>query len=187
VAKIQFTDVNTKEIYTDLVTLYEVNLNAEDKGRALPEDLAILRSYLSIKTREDLCSFVNTYDTRFSRRLVTEYMHTILDDKLLLEIEGSEKFMTKLSEDLLLEEREEGRQEGLEEGRQEGRVEGRQEGRQEGRVEGRAEGEIARLIKLIHIKKAKMKTRVQIIEELELDEVEARILDHYDDYLYLLG
>ena len=27
VAKIQFTDVNTKEIYTDLVTLYEINLN----------------------------------------------------------------------------------------------------------------------------------------------------------------
>jgi hypothetical protein len=158
VAKIQFADVNTKETYTDLITLYEVNLNVETTGQALPEDLVALRSYLLVKSHTELCAFVETYDTWFSRRLITEYMHAILDDELLMKVEGSEKFMVKLSEEILLEERQEGRE----------------------------EGGTAKLIKLIHKKKAKMKTREQIIDELELDEAETIILDHYDEYLFLL-
>jgi len=47
-------------------------------------------------------------------------MDAILDDEMLLKIEGSEKFMLKLSEEVLMEEREEGRIEGKLEGRMEG-------------------------------------------------------------------
>jgi predicted transposase/invertase (TIGR01784 family) len=47
-------------------------------------------------------------------------MGAILDDRILLQIEGSERFMLKLSEEVLLEEREEGRMEGRVEGRTEG-------------------------------------------------------------------
>ena len=139
-SKLQFADVKTKEIYTDLLTLYEVNLNVEADGDGMPEDLAILRSYLSIRTHAELCSFVEKYDTWFSRRLVTEYMHAILDDKLLMKVEGSEKFMIKLSEEVLLEERMEGREEGLEQGREQGLEQGLEQGREEGREEGREQG-----------------------------------------------
>ena len=115
VAKIQFTDVNTKEIYTDLITLYEVNLNKITGGeQGLSEILVILKEFMTIKTHDELCAFVEAYDTAFSRRLILEYMNAILDDELLLKIEGSEKFLMKLSEEVLMEEREEGREEGFE-------------------------------------------------------------------------
>ena len=164
VAKIQFTDVATKEIYTDLITLYEINVNIiSDAGdQNLPEDLVVLKSFLSIKTHDGLRRFVDTYDTTFSRRLVTEYMNAIIDDALLLKIEGSEKFMMKLSEEVLLEERE------------------------EGRVEGRLEGEIRRLLNQISKKQLKKKTREQIIDELELDTNGIEILDNFNDYSHLL-
>ncbi len=45
----------------------------------------------------------------FAKYLVMEYMNAILSDELLLKIEGSERFMMKISEEVLLEEREEGR------------------------------------------------------------------------------
>ena len=119
VAKVQLTDVNTKRIYSDLITLYEINLNriTSNDEQDLPEDLVIVKTFLSIKTHDELCSFVDTYDTTFSRRLISEYMSAIIDDKLLLKVEGSEKFMIKLSEEVLFEERAEGRQEGRLEGR----------------------------------------------------------------------
>jgi predicted transposase/invertase (TIGR01784 family) len=123
VSKIQFTDVNTKEVYSDLMTLYEVNLNRISDKEGLPENLVIVKAFLSITTHKDLCAFVNNYDTAFSQRLVKEYMGAILDDEILLKIEGSERFMLKLSEQVLLEEREEGRVEGRMEGRVEGRME----------------------------------------------------------------
>jgi hypothetical protein len=113
IAKIQFTDVNTKEIYTDLITLYEVNLNIINQKSELAEELVTLKNFLSIKNHEELCAFVKTHETEFAKRLVTEYMNAISDDKTLLEVEGAEKFMFKLSEEVLLEEREEGREEGL--------------------------------------------------------------------------
>jgi len=139
-AKIQFKNVETNEVYTDLLTLYEFNLNAETGIEDLPETLVILRSYLSIKTHEDLCAFMETYDTWFSRRLVTEYLHAIVDDELLTKIEGSERFMTKAIEELLLEERKEGIEEGKEEGKEEGIAIGKEEGIAIGKEEGKEEG-----------------------------------------------
>ena len=139
-AKIQFKNVETNEVYTDLLTLYEFNLNAETNSEALPETLVILRSYLSIKTHEDLCAFMETYDTWFSRRLITEYMHAIVDDELLIKIEGSERYMTKAIEELLLEERMEGIKEGKEEGITIGKEEGITIGKEEGITIGKEEG-----------------------------------------------
>ena len=169
IAKIQPTDVDTKEVYTDLLTLYEVNLNKifDSDEQGLPENLVILKSFLSIQKHEDLDTFVTTYDTEFSRRLIMEYMDAILDDEILLKVEGSERFMLKLSEEVLLEERE--------------------EGRLEGEAIGISKGELRTLVALIHRKKLKHKTRGQIIDELELNEAEVEILDHFNKYTYLLG
>ena len=63
-------------------------------------------------------------------------MHAILDDSILLAVEGSEKFMLKLTEADLLEERQEGRAEGKAEGIAEGIAEGKAKGKAEGIVEG---------------------------------------------------
>jgi predicted transposase YdaD len=61
-----------------------------------------------------------------------------------------------------------------------------EEGREEGIELGEKRGEIVKLLKLIQAEKTKNKTREQIIDELELDEAGIEILDHFDDYLYLL-
>ncbi|MCL2387663.1 MAG: PD-(D/E)XK nuclease family transposase [Defluviitaleaceae bacterium] len=140
VSKIQFMDINTKEVYTDLITLYEVNLNKINDTQDLHEDLKILKDFLLIKTPSALCEFVKKYDTIFAQRLVTEYMHAILDDSVLLEIEGSEKFMIKLTEAALLEERQEGKAEGKAEGLTEGKAEGLTEGIAQGLAEGLTQG-----------------------------------------------
>ena len=138
VSKLRFADVNTGEVYTDLLTLYEINVNriTGEAVQGLPDELVILKAFLSIKTHGDLCGFVNAYDTGFSRSLVLCYMDAILDDGLLLKVEGSEKFKMKISDEVLMEEREEGRAEGLEEGRAEGLEEGRAEGLEEGLEKG---------------------------------------------------
>lgn len=168
VDKIQLMNVATKEVYTDLLTLYEVNLNriAETNKEEVPVDLVILRDFLSIKTHEDLCGFVNSYDTEFARTLIIVYMEAVVDDTQLLKIAGSERFMFKITEELLLEERQEGRQEGL--------------------IEGLVEGSLKRLILSIHRKLAKKKSREQIIDELELDDRDIMVLDNYDSYAHLL-
>jgi hypothetical protein len=107
VAKIQFTDVLTHEVYTDLITLYEVNLNKILKENGLPELLYALAAFLTIKTHEDLCAFVNKYNDDYSKRLVVEYMSAILYEDVLAKLDGG-KFATKEYQDYLVREREEG-------------------------------------------------------------------------------
>ena len=48
------------------------------------------------------------------------------------------------------------------------------------------DGHLKRLIQLIHRKKLKLKTREQIIDELELDEEDIELLDDFDSYSHLL-
>jgi hypothetical protein len=164
---VRYMDIDSNEVYSDLSTLYEVNLNRITAGEGLPENLEILKGYLSIKNHDDLCSFVNTYDTEFSRRLVTEYMNAIVSDVILLKVARSEKFMLKLTEDILQEEHEDGRQEGIEIGEQKGAV--------------------VKLVGQIIKKLNKSKTRQQIIDELELEGHDIEILDNYENYTYLLN
>ena len=111
-AKVRFTDVNTNEIYSDLLTLYEVNLNKITDETKPNEDLLILKAFLSITCHGGLCDFVNRFDTIFAKRLATEYINAVTDDALLLKVGGSEKFMFKLTAERLYEERIEGREEG---------------------------------------------------------------------------
>ena len=116
VVKVQFANTDTKEIYSELMTLYEVNLNKITDETKPNEDLLILKAFLSITGQKGLCDFVSRYDTVFTKRLVTEYVNAVTDDALLFKVEGSEKFMFKLTAERLHEERIEGREEGREEG-----------------------------------------------------------------------
>ena len=54
------------------------------------------------------------------------------------------------------------------------------------REEGKEEGQLLNLIKLIQRKIHKSKTRDQIIDELELDEQEIKILDNFETYMHML-
>jgi len=62
-----------------------------------------------------------------------------------------------------------------------------EEGREEGREEGLEEGVISNIVKLICRKLSKKKTREQIIDELDLDESEIKILDNISDYTEYLS
>ena len=75
---------------------------------------------------------MEAYDTWFSRRLVTEYLHAIHDDKLLIKIEGSARYMTKPDEELLLEERMEGEAIGEARGEARGIAIGEARGKEQG-------------------------------------------------------
>ena len=57
---------------------------------------------------------------------------------------------------------------------------------QETRREARADALLEKLVKLIHRKKLKMKTREQIIDELELEPDEIEILDNFELYQHLI-
>ena len=121
--KIQFADVSKKEIYSELLTLYEVNLNRINDSNAPSENLLVLTSFLSLTCHKDLCDFVNRFDSDFARRLIIGYFYAVTDDALLLKIEGSEKFMFELTAERIQEEREEAREEGREEGREQNIIE----------------------------------------------------------------
>ena len=58
--------------------------------------------------------------------------------------------------------------------------------RREGRKEGRQEGRLAILVDLIHRKMQKQLSRQQIINELEMDEDDIKVLDNFENYKYLL-
>jgi hypothetical protein len=111
VSKIQFTNVVTHEVYSDLLTLYEVNLNVILKTEGLPELLYTLAAFLTIKTHEDLCNFVNSYDNDYSKRLVVEYMQAILRQDILNKL-GNGKYATKEYQNNLMQEYEDGREDG---------------------------------------------------------------------------
>ena len=57
IAKIQLADTSTKEVYSDLLTLYEVNLNKISDGNPSSETILALSAFLTITTNENLCDF----------------------------------------------------------------------------------------------------------------------------------
>jgi len=64
--------------------------------------------------------------------------------------------------------------------------EARLEARAEGREQGLEQGQLKSLVSQIHRKKLKGKTREQIIDELEMDESNFRLIDDFDSYTNLL-
>ena len=56
----------------------------------------------------------------------------------------------------------------------------------EGHEEGLEQGELKQLVRQIHKKKLKSKSRQQIIDELEMDESNIDVLDNFDSYAHLL-
>ena len=127
-AKIQLTDINTHEIYTDLLTLYEVNLNRITKDSPIHPDLIILKYFLTIKTQEDLCDFVTEYNTEFSRQLVICYLNAAIDEPTLIKVEGSKRFMSKTDFESLTRAHLEGKAEGVAEGEARGEARGEAQG-----------------------------------------------------------
>ena len=62
----------------------------------------------------------------------------------------------------------------------------REDALRQGLEQGLEQGRIQTIAQLIHNKKLKSKTREQIIDELELDEAQIKILDNFESYTHLL-
>ncbi len=96
ITKVQMTDVETGSVYSELLTLYEVNLNLLDTASG---NMGIIKDFYSI----------NTHDERLRMLLTVQYMKAIISDEVLQTLEGVEHFMIKNVETLLERERNEGK------------------------------------------------------------------------------
>jgi hypothetical protein len=101
VAEVKLCDTQSFEVYTDLITLYEVNLNRITPSEAIEPDLITLQGFLGIRSQADLQDFVRSHSNDFAAGLVTAYIEAVTDDALLMKVERSEKYMSKTDFDLL--------------------------------------------------------------------------------------
>lgn len=128
VRKIRLVDEKTGEQYSNLLTLYEINLKRIDSTDNV--EMQLLRDFFAIDTEELYNEFVERYkEDKLAKMLLNEYRkatkeHTLKD---ILNMEEEDKFMIKLTEKERAQERAEGREEGREEGLQEGMQKGMQE------------------------------------------------------------
>ena len=115
----------TNELYTNILTIHEVNIKHIDDKNA--EELQILKRFFEIENQSDFDKFSHDYgNTDYGKLLLNSYIETIREDTLLDSLEKEDKYMIRLTDEERLQEREEGREEGRQEGRQEGMEQGRQ-------------------------------------------------------------
>ena len=107
----------TNELYTDILTIHEVNIKHIDNKNA--EELQILKQFFEIENQSDFDQFSNDYgNTNYGKLLLNCYTKTIREDTLLDSLAKEDKYMIRLTDEERLQEREEGREEGRQEGRQ---------------------------------------------------------------------
>ncbi len=120
--KIKLVDQTTGKIYSDLLTIHEINIRHISKKHS--QELQILRQFFEIDTETSYQKFVSAYaQTQLGALLLETYDDAISDPSVLDYLSEEDKYMVRLSEEERLLERAEGKQEGLQEGRQEERIE----------------------------------------------------------------
>ena len=125
--QVLLTDSVTGEIYSDILTIHEVNI--QHIGNKNTKELQMLRDFFEIEDEESFNRFSDSYkDTSYGRLLLDSYLEATRNDTLLDSLSKEDKYMIRLTDEERLMEREEGKREGRQEGRQEGIKEGRQEG-----------------------------------------------------------
>ena len=101
----------TNELYTNILTIHEVNIKHIDDKNA--EELQILKQFFEIENQSDFDKFSHDYgNTDYGKLLLNSYIETIREDTLLDSLEKEDKYMIRLTDEERLQEREEGRQEG---------------------------------------------------------------------------
>jgi len=116
--KIKLVDQTTGKIYSDLLTIHEINIRHISKKHS--QELQILRQFFEIDTEKSYQKFVSAYaQTQLGALLLEAYDEAVSDTSVLDCLSEEDKYMVRLSEEERLLERAEGKQEG----RQEERVE----------------------------------------------------------------
>lgn len=116
--KIELVDQTTGKVYSDLLTIHEINIRHISKKHS--QELQILRQFFEIDTETSYQKFVSSYaQTQLGALLLEAYDDAVSDPSVLDCLSEEDKYMVRLSEEERLLERAEGKQEG----RQEERVE----------------------------------------------------------------
>ena len=116
--KIKLVDQTTGKVYSDLLTIHEINIRHISKKHS--QELQIIKQFFEIDTEKSYQKFVSTYaQTQLGALLLEAYDEAVSDPSVLDYLSEEDKYMVRLSEEERLLERAEGKQEG----RQEERVE----------------------------------------------------------------
>ena len=119
--KIKLIDETTKEVYSDLMTIHEVNIRHISKQHS--QELQILRSFFEIETETQYQKFISSYgQTALGKLLLQEYEAAVSNSDVLDDLSKEDKYMLHLTEEERLLEQRKGEQRGKEEGREEERI-----------------------------------------------------------------
>ena len=120
--KIKLIDETTHEVYSDLMTIHEVNIKHISEQNS--QELQILRCFFEIETEENYQKFVSSYgQTTLGALLLQEYEAAVADPSVLEHLSEEDKYMVRLTEEERLQERAEGREKGLQQGLQQKSIE----------------------------------------------------------------
>jgi len=118
--KIKLVDQTTGKVYSDLLTIHEINIRHISKKHS--QELQIIRQFFEIDTEKSYQKFVSAYaQTQLGALLLEAYDEAVSDTSVLDCLSEEDKYMVRLSEEERLLERAEGMQEGLQKGEQKGR------------------------------------------------------------------
>ena len=120
--KIKLVDQTTGKVYSDLLTIHEINIRHISKKHS--QELQIIRQFFEIDTEKSYQKFVSAYSqTQLGALLLEAYDEAVSDTSVLDCLSEEDKYMVRLSEEERLLERAEGMQEGEQKGRQKERIE----------------------------------------------------------------
>ena len=109
--KIELVDQTTGKVYSDLLTIHEINIRHISKKHS--QELQILRQFFEIDTETSYQKFVSSYaQTQLGALLLEAYDDAVSDPSVLDCLSEEDKYMVRLSEEERLLERAEGKQEG---------------------------------------------------------------------------
>ena len=113
--QVLLTDSITGEIYSDILTIHEVNI--QHIGNKNTKELQMLRDFFEIEDEESFNRFSDSYkDTSYGGLLLDSYLEATRNDTLLDSLSKEDKYMIRLTDEERLMEREEGKREGRQEG-----------------------------------------------------------------------
>lgn len=109
--KIKLVDQTTGKVYSDLLTIHEINIRHISKKHS--QELQILRQFFEIGTETSYQKFVSAYaQTQLGALILEAYDDAVSDPSVLDCLSEEDKYMIRLTEEERLLERAEGLKEG---------------------------------------------------------------------------
>jgi len=130
---VKLCDIDTHEVFDELITLTQVYIPTVLKTYDKSSDLYIFARFFKITSHKKADAFVKKFSAHdLGKELILMYNTAIANAQELQQLESRPYFLGRLTEAQLEEERQKARKKGEETGRKKGREEGREEGRKEG-------------------------------------------------------